>query len=59
MFKQFISTIPGADVYMIFSLVLFIVFFVLVGIYLLKMDKKYLNSMEAMPLGEQNIDSKS
>lgn len=59
MFKQFISIIPGADVYMIFSLLLFIVFFVLVGIYLLKMDKKYLNQMEALPLGENSTDSKS
>jgi cbb3-type cytochrome oxidase subunit 3 len=59
MFKQFISTIPGADVYMIFSLILFLVFFVLVGIYLLNMDKKHLHQMEALPLGEQKIDSKS
>ncbi|MEY2792578.1 MAG: hypothetical protein RJA76_570 [Bacteroidota bacterium] len=59
MFKQFISTIPGADVYMIFSLILFIVFFILVGIYLLKMDKKYLHTMEALPLGEIKTDSKS
>ncbi len=59
MFKQFISTIPGADVYMIFSLILFIVFFVLVGVYLLKMDKNYLHSMEEMPLGELKSDSKS
>ncbi|RVU26578.1 hypothetical protein EOJ36_00875 [Sandaracinomonas limnophila] len=59
MFKQFISNIPGADVYMIFSLLLFLVFFILVGIYLLKMDKSYLNKMEELPMGDAQTDSKS
>ena len=59
MFKQFISNIPGADVFMIFSLLLFLVFFVLVGIYLLKMDKNYLIKMEELPMGDAQSDSKS
>ncbi|AWL09403.1 MULTISPECIES: CcoQ/FixQ family Cbb3-type cytochrome c oxidase assembly chaperone [Aquirufa] len=50
MFKQFISTIPGADSYMIFSLLVFLVFFVLVGVYLFWMDKKHLDKMRKMPL---------
>jgi cbb3-type cytochrome oxidase subunit 3 len=54
MFKQFISTIPGADNYMIFSLLTFITFFVLVGVYLIWMDKKHLAEMEQMPLNEGN-----
>ena len=54
MFKQFISTIPGADNYMIFSLLTFFTFFVLVGVYLILMDKKHLLEMELMPFNEGN-----
>jgi len=54
MFKQFISTIPGADNYLIFSLLTFFTFFVLVGIYLIWMDKKHLIEMEQMPFNEGN-----
>ena len=54
MFKQFISTIPGADNYMIFSLLTFFTFFVLVGVYLIWMDKKHLVEMEQMPFNEEN-----
>jgi cbb3-type cytochrome oxidase subunit 3 len=49
MFKQFISVIPGADAFMIFSLLVFMVFFILVGIYLFWMDKKHLTKMENLP----------
>ena len=55
MFKQFISTIPGADNYMIFSLLIFLTFFILVAVYLLWMDKKHLVEMEQMPFNEGNI----
>ena len=54
MFKQFISNIPGADNYMIFSLLTFFTFFVLVAVYLIWMDKKHLVEMEQMPLNEGN-----
>jgi hypothetical protein len=54
MFKQFISTIPGADNYLIFSLLTFFAFFVLVGAYLIWMDKKHLVEMEQMPFDEGN-----
>lgn len=35
---------------MIFSLLVFLVFFVLVGVYLFWMDKKHLDKMRKMPL---------
>lgn len=54
MFKQFISNIPGADNYMIFSLLTFLTFFVLVGIYLIWMDKNHLIEMEQLPFDEGN-----
>lgn len=53
MFKQFISSIPGADVYMIFSLLTFLLFFLLVGVYLVLMDRGYRETMENLPLNDQ------
>ena len=50
MFKQFLDKIPGADVYMIGSLLTFVVFFALVGVYLLVVDKKYIQEMSQLPL---------
>ncbi len=50
MFKQFISIIPGADFYMITSLLIFFVFFVIVGVYLIGMKREYVNKMEHLPL---------
>lgn len=50
MFKQFLDKIPGADVYMIGSLLTFIVFFALVGAYLLVVDKKHIQEMSQLPL---------
>ncbi|WP_395767919.1 hypothetical protein [Aquirufa sp.] len=49
MFKQFISNIPGADSYMIFSLLTFMVFFSAVAIYMIWMDKKHVDRMKNLP----------
>ncbi|GAB3642670.1 hypothetical protein GCM10027423_33060 [Spirosoma arcticum] len=56
MFRQFISKIPGADVFMIGSFLTFLIFFVLVGVYLLVVDKKYIQQMGQMPLDDSTID---
>lgn len=52
MFKQFISKIPGADVYMVGSFLTFFVFFLLVGLYLLLADKRHLQRMGNLPLDD-------
>ncbi|GAB3986564.1 hypothetical protein GCM10028807_04260 [Spirosoma daeguense] len=52
MFKQFISAIPGADVYMIGSFLTFFVFFLLVSLYLVFADKRHLRQMSQLPLDE-------
>jgi len=49
MFKQFISIIPGADIFMITSLCIFMVFFVLVGLYLFWIDRDHLEKMSHLP----------
>lgn len=50
MFKQFINTLPGADFYMILSMSIFILFFILVSIYLFKMNNKEVEKLKNLPL---------
>ena len=59
MFKQFISKMPGAENYLIFSLLTFFTFFVLVGLYLIWMDKNHLEKMASMPLNQENSQDKN
>jgi hypothetical protein len=53
MFKQFISNIPGADSYMIFSLITFMVFFTAVGLYMFQMDHKHIDEMKQLPFDKK------
>lgn len=56
MFKQFISKIPGADVYMVGSFVTFMAFFVLVGLYIVLVDKNHVRQMGQLPLDDASTD---
>lgn len=51
MFKQ-IKDLAGGEYYLITSLIIFMVFFILVGVYLLKLNKNYINQMSQMPINE-------
>ncbi|MES2519941.1 MAG: hypothetical protein V4585_17625 [Bacteroidota bacterium] len=53
MFKQFLDKMQGADIPMITSLLIFFVFFLLVGTYLFIIDKKHLTYMSNLPLNEE------
>jgi cbb3-type cytochrome oxidase subunit 3 len=54
MFKQFVKGIQGVDSYLIFSMVLFIVFFVVVTIYLFAMKKEDVDTLKNLPLSEDS-----
>jgi hypothetical protein len=56
MFKQFISIIPGADLYMVGSFLTFFVFFVLVGLYLWLADKNHIQQMSRLPFDDSSTD---
>ncbi|WP_185155606.1 hypothetical protein [Rudanella paleaurantiibacter] len=56
MFKQFISKMPGADVYLVTSFMIFLVFFVLVGLYLFFIDRKHIERISRLPL-EDSLDA--
>ncbi len=50
MFKQFTENIQGNQVYLLFSLAIFLVFFIVVTIVLLRLQKKYVDHMSDLPL---------
>src|SRR5690606_41346515 len=56
MFKQ-ITDLNGDESYLIFSLLMFMVFFLLVGIMLVRMKKDYADEMSQMPLEENYEES--
>ena len=51
MFKQ-ITDLSGGEYYLITSLLIFMVFFILIGVYLLKLNKNYIKKMSEMPINE-------
>lgn len=50
MFSNVLHTIDGIEIYPIFSLLLFFVFFLVVTFIVIKADKSYLSKMENLPL---------
>ena len=55
MFKQ-ITDLQGDEIYMIISLWIFIVFFVIVGIMLFFMKKDYINYMKEIPFEDSDME---
>jgi len=58
MFKQ-ITELNGDENYLIFSLLMFIVFFAIVGIMLIQMKKDYADHMSEMPLNDDELDKEN
>lgn len=50
MFQHYFELIEGVEIYPVFSLIIFITFFLLVTVWSLKADKSYLKEMEMLPL---------
>lgn len=57
MFKQ-ITNLNGDEQYLIFSLLMFLAFFIIVAIMLIRMNKDYAKQMGQMPLEEDNETTK-
>ncbi len=53
MFKQ-ITNLAGGEFYLITSLLIFMVFFLLVGVYLIKLNKTHVTNMSNLPIEEDN-----
>ncbi|MFA3782305.1 cbb3-type cytochrome c oxidase subunit 3 [Melioribacteraceae bacterium 4301-Me] len=60
MFNNYLTSIEGVSIYPVISLVLFFVIFSVIVIWALKLDKKYINKMESLPLeNKKNIETKN
>ncbi len=55
MFKQFLAGIDGLDQYLIFSLVIFFLFFIAVITYLVMMKKETAGSLSRIPFDEKDV----
>lgn len=54
MFKQFINNFLAGQVYLITSLWIFLIFFLIVAVLLIKMDKKHITYMSELPVAEKD-----
>ncbi|HBH24856.1 MAG TPA: cytochrome C oxidase Cbb3 [Cytophagales bacterium] len=55
MFKHYFEQIHNIEVWPIVSLVIFFLFFVGLLIHIFKIDKKFINKMENLPLEEDEV----
>jgi len=54
MYREVLQSIKGVDVFAVIALIIFILFFVLVAVQLLRMDKDHLKKMAQLPLEPEN-----
>lgn len=54
MYKEILQSIEGIEIYPIISLIVFILFFIVVTIRLVRMDKSYINKMKKLPLNNED-----
>jgi hypothetical protein len=57
MFDQFVKDVSGKEMYLIFSLWIFLVFFVVVSILLFITKKQYIDYMRDLPLEDGTPDA--
>jgi hypothetical protein len=60
MFKQFTENLSGSQIYLISSLGIFVAFFIIVTIVLLRLKKQHVDHMSDLPLEDnESFSSKS
>lgn len=53
MFKNYLQSIDNVAIYPIIALVIFVSFFILLGFFVWKADKKYIKHMEELPFADE------
>ncbi|ASU31959.1 hypothetical protein [Mucilaginibacter xinganensis] len=56
MFKQFTENLTGNQMYLIFSLGIFLVFFIVVTILLIRLRKQHVDYMSDLPLDDSTLN---
>ncbi len=59
MFKQFLKGMDGMDQYLIFSMIVFIVFFLGVVVYTWRMKKENVDVLKQIPLNDSTDNSQA
>ena len=54
MFKNYLQAIEGIEIYPVIGLIIFFIVFILVVIWVLKIDVDYIRKMEKLPLDSGN-----
>ena len=54
MYKDILQSISGIELYAIVAMVIFILFFLGMTIWVIKVDKKYIKRMSELPIEEDN-----
>ena len=54
MIRNYLQSIEGIEIYPLISLAVFIIFFVVIFVWMLKIDKNYIKKMENLPLELEN-----
>ena len=57
MFRQFVDKVTGGDVYLIASLLIFMIFFIIIGLLLIRMNKNHIKYMTELPLNDDKPDT--
>ncbi len=53
--KQYLENATGVDTFLIISLFIFLLFFLAVGFWLLKVDKNYIAELKQIPLNDTKV----
>lgn len=54
MFNRLLDKLQGADVFMVASFLIFVVFFIVVGVYLIKSNKEHIKRMSELPISKED-----
>ncbi|GAB4409789.1 MAG: hypothetical protein OHK0039_13670 [Bacteroidia bacterium] len=55
MYKDVLRSIDGVSLFPVIAIVIFLIFFVLLLIYVIRMDKKEVSSLASIPLDEDHL----
>jgi len=51
--KELLQSVEGVSIYPIISLIVFVLFFVIILVWMLKVDKNYIKKMENLPFEKE------
>lgn len=57
MFSNVLQNIDGVEIFPIISLLIFVIFFLSVIFWTVRLDKKYINKLSKLPLEDSHIES--